>query len=931
MMLSNPNRLASGGCIDRTKPLAFRFNGRRFCGFEGDTLASALLANGVTLVGRSFKLHRPRGITGLGSEDTGGFVQIIDGARSTPNVRATQTELVEGLVARSVNCWPNARWDISGGLALLSRVLPAGFYYKTFKWPDWRWYEPLIRRLAGLGCAPQAADPDLYDREYLHCDVLVIGGGPAGIAAAGVAAASGADVIVAEERKLDVHADGHSVLVKPNMRVLDLTSAFGYYDDNLVAMTGRCGGNRIAECLYLVRAREVVLATGAIERPLIFPGNDRPGVMLASAVRGYLERYAVVPGRRVVLYTSNDDAYRTVVDLHHAQVRVAAVIDTRAMPGADAVRCAAVRDIPVYAGSSIVGTKGWHALRSITIACQGETRTTGIACDLLCVSGGWTPTLHLFSQSGGKLSYDERLGSFVPGDAMQRVRVVGAALGGAVLPPSPKPWSGDVAGWSERAQRSAFVDLMSDVSVRDIAIAAQEGYVSVEHLKRYTTLGMSPDQGKTSNVNGHALLSALTGRTQAALGTTKFRPPFNPVTLGTLAGRARGALYSKVRRLPTHGLQCANGALMEELSGWMRPAHYGEGSAQERANAEVLAVRERAGLMDYSPIGKFEVTGRDAARFLERMYAAPVTSLRIGSARYGLMLNDNGIVIDDGIVVRLSEQRFFITATSGHAEMIGDWLDEWAQCAWPELEVLITPLTTQFAALLVSGPRARTVLAALKFDFSLAAADFPHMTVREGMFGDIPVRVLRTGFSGETSFEIYVPWRQGSPVWELIVAAGAPYGLTPFGIDAMLMLRLEKGFIHVGVDTDSTTVPEDLNLHRLHRNKSESFIGMQALGRPQSNSAERFQLVGFEPLESGHTLTEGGQIPCRQGSGRQGAITSSGVSPTLKRSIAIGMLAGGRARHGEIVQIHHNGRRVCARVRAPCFFDPNNERLRDAG
>jgi sarcosine oxidase subunit alpha len=920
-----------GQRIDRTRPLSFQFDGRPLWGFQGDTLASALLANGIRLLSRSFKLHRPRGVTGLAGEDTGGFVQIVDGERSTPNVRSTQTALVEGLVAHSVNCWPNARFDLAGGLALLARFLPAGFYYKTFKWPSWHWYEPMIRQLAGLGRAPDTSDPDRYEREYLHCDVLVIGAGAAGIAAATAAAAGGAHVIVVEEDRIaPVHRVGCSGLPGPNVRWLESACAFGYYEDNLVAVWLRGGHGHIAERLCLVRAQEVVLATGAIERPMIFPGNDRPGIMLASAVQGYLERYAVVPGRCVALVTNNDEAYHTAIRLRRATVSVVAIIDIRDTPG-EVAREALAAGIPVYTGSCIIGTSGWHALRSITVRRHGERRGRHIACDLLCTSGGWVPTLHLYSQSGGSLRFDEELGAFVPGKATQRVRVVGRAQGESLPRSGANAWAGDVGQWSERARRQAFVDLMSDVAVSDIATAAREGYLSVEHLKRYTTLGMSPDQGKTSNLNGHAVFAALTERSPAAVGTTKFRPPYTPVTLGAFAGRARGVLFSKVRQLATHEIQVVSGASMMELSGWVRPAHYATTSAQPPFAAEVLAVRNGVGLMDYSPIGKIEVSGRDAARFLERIYAVPVASLPIGRARYGLMLNESGIIIDDGIVARLGEQCFFLTVTSGHAEMIVDWLEEWQQCAWPELDVVITPLTTHFAALLVSGPLARAALAALKFDQPLDAAGFPHMTVREGSLDGIPVRMLRTGFSGEVSFEIYLPWRHSVTLWQRLCLAGRAYDLMPFGTDAMLMLRLEKGFIHVGLDTDSTTVPDDLDMARLQQKKTECFIGMQALAQSRSESAERFQLVGFEPVDSGEVLVEGAQIPCTRGAGRQGSITSSGVSPTLSTSIAIGMLRNGRARHGEIVTVQHNGRRSRARVRAPCFYDLKSERLRDAG
>ena len=982
-MRGNMNRLDSGGMIDRTRPLSFQFDGCMLQGYQGDTLASALLANGVKIVGRSFKLHRPRGITGFACEDTGGIVQIVEGARSIPNARATQTELVDGLVATSVNCWPNARWDIGASLALLSPFLPAGFYYKTFKWPSWKLYEPIIRGLAGLGRVCKGSDPDRYDREYLHCDILVVGAGAAGLSAALAAARAGAETILVDEGTVlegsnpgrrparessSIETTSRELRSVPHLRVLEHATAFGYYDDNLIAIWQRRCSAAIAERICLVRAREVVLATGAIEQPLVFPGNDRPGVMLASAVDRYLHRYAVVAGRRAAVFTNNDSAYGVAFDLRGAGTEIAALIDSRDQPPKDLMRRADAEGIPVHSGSSIVRTFGRGGLRSIAFLRHDQSRAERIDCDLLCVSGGWAPTLHLFSQSGGSLVYDEQRRCFTPGSSAQRLRVAGAArghldleaciadgesqgqsaargagfLGGSevehFVPLEPRgktaaDWAHmNPNTWSHRAQRDAFVDLMSDVAVSDLALAVREGYHSVEHLKRYTTLGMSPDQGKTSNLNGLTLLGQFTDRSPAAVGTTRFRPPYTPVTLGALAGRFRGALFSAIRRLPTHELQCEAGARMEELSGWLRPAWYGhihDGDAAARR--EALCVRNCAGLMDYSPIGKFEISGPDAALFLERIYAAPIESLRIGSGRYGIMLNRNGVVIDDGIVARLSEDRFFVTVSSGRAGMIAEWLGMWHQCEWPDLRVILSAVTTAYATLLVAGPRARTILSSLEFDFALNGAAFPHMTVREGTLGGHPVRVMRTGFSGEVGFEIYTPWRRAAAVWTQIMNAGAPHGLNAFGIAAMLMLRLEKGYIHVGVDTDATSMPEDLGMAGMAQRKSAPFIGMQAMARPGSKNPDRWQLVGFEPVQTGDELHEGAQVVGEDGTGRQGSITSSCISPTLGRSIALGVLKSGRTRREEIVQLYHNGRRVAARVTAPNFFDPRNERVRDVG
>ncbi len=947
-------RLAEGGLIDRARPLRFTWEGRSLAGFAGDTLASALLANGVTVLGRSFKYHRPRGLLAAGAEEPNALVQLGEGARSEPNLRATEVELYDGLVAAPVNCWPSARFDIGALAGLLGRFMPAGFYYKTFMWPGWRWFEPFIRNAAGLGQSAAGRDPDRYDTRYAHCDVLIVGAGPAGLTAALAASASGQRVMLVEQdsrlggsllwrqAQFDGQA-GADWLTAATARLeqdsdtttLIRTTAAGYFDHNALALlervTDHLGPGAPAHLprqrLWLVRAARVVLATGALERPLVFPDNDRPGIMLASAVEHYIARWAVLPGQTSVVFTDNDSAYATAHALIDAGGRVAALVDARAAPPTAFVEALRGRGVEVVLGGVVVGVEGRGGLKAVKVRDQGG-QSQRIAADLLAVSGGWNPTAHLFSQSGGRLMWDESLAAFRPGTSVQAEVSTGAADGvfAADAADPAQTWNIEPL-WRVAAPGKAFVDFQNDVTAADIDLSAREAFVSVEHLKRYTTLGMATDQGKTSNVNALAIMAQQTGRSIPQTGTTRFRFPYTPVSFGALAGTARGPLFRPFRRLPTHDRQRAAGAVFEEYGGWLRPACYrrvGEAAAAAEQR-EALAVRQRVGLFEGSPLGKIEVTGPDAGEFLDRIYANAMSSLRVGRVRYGLMLNELGVVIDDGVTARLAPDRFLVGTTGAGAEKILAWLEEWLQCEWTDLQVLVAPVTTSLAVLTLSGPKARTTLEAAGVDFAIGPSDFPHMTFREGRVAGVAARVFRVSFTGEVSFEVNVAADRAVEVWDALLAAGE---VTPVGVDAWMLLRTEKGYLHVGADTDGTTLASDVGFgHVLKR--SHDFLGRRSLVLPANTRDDRLEFVGLEPVGALAAIPVGAHLrgaSARDGS--EGFITSSGFSPILGRGVALGMVRAGRSRHGEELEVVTGeglGRRV--RVTPPGAYDRPGDRL----
>ena len=903
-------RLPTGGYIDRRAPLRFTFDGRACTGYAGDTLASALLASGVRIVGRSFKLHRPRGIMSAGLEETNALVTVGEGGAREVNVRATEIPLRDGLVATSQNCWPSPQLDLRAAHGWFARFLPAGFYHKTFLWPGFSWYERAIRTAAGLGRIDGAPDPAHYAKRFHHCDVLVVGGGAAGIAAAQAAARGGADVTLLELRERLVGA------APAGVTVLTRTTALGVYDDGFVSAVQSLDAGPVAQRLWKIRAAQIELATGAIERPLVFDDNDRPGVMLAAAVREYAERYAVLPGERCVVYTNNDTAYATALALQACGGQVVAVIDRRPAPVGTVVERTRAAGIPVVAGAAVVRALG-RTLHGVELA-DGLR----LSCDLLAVSGGWNPNLALYAQAGGTLRWDEARACFVPDRCAQPVGCVGAAAGdfdaGGVEPAWLPPRGQPARQW---------VDFMHDVSVADLALAQREGFVSAEHAKRYTATGMAPDQGKTSSVNALAILGAQSGRAPAEVGTTTFRPPYHPVRIGALAGPRVGALAQRYRRLPVEWHE-RNGGVMEDHSGWLRAAAYprpGE-SVEQAAVREARAARTQAALFDSSSLGKIEVLGKDAAEFLNRLYVNNVKTLQPGRLRYGMMLSDHGIIKDDGVFGCLAPGHYLVCTSSSGARDIHFWMEEWRQTEWPGLDVRIVPQTAQWATLTVSGPHARTIVARLGTGVDLEPAAFPHMHLREGRWQGAPLRIRRASFTGEASYELDVPADRAEALWAVLLEAGAPHGITPLGMEALDLLRVEKGFLEVGVDTDGETTPLDCGWGPAIAKKPEDFIGRRSLARPHQQRPDRLQLVGLRPEDPRLAVPVGTHAVDAHGA-VLGHVTSSCLSPALERSVAMGRLRAGAALLGQAVLLDIGGRRHRAEVCDRAFYDPQGARL----
>ena len=971
--MSGAFRTAAGGRIDRGRPVRFSFDGREYSGYAGDTLASALLANGVHLLGRSFKYHRPRGILAAGIEEPNALVEVDRGdGRRTPNLRATQVEIYDGLEAISQNRYPSLQFDIGSAANLVSRLLPAGFYYKTFMWPASFWkrvYEPMIRAVAGLGRAPVDADPDRYLHRYAHCDVLVIGAGAAGLAAARAAAATGARVIVCDEQselgggllgEAGVTIDGMPAAewaaaavaeldAAANVTLLARATAFGWYPDNLIGLAERVTDHvarpdaRLPrERLWQVRAGRVVIATGAHERPLVFPHNDRPGVMLAGAARTYLNRFGVLPGRRIVVATACDSAYAAALDLHAAGAMVVAIADLRGeIDPALAARVEAA-GISLRLATSIIGTTGQ---RRVTGALLGGD---WVACDAVLMSGGWTPSVHLFSQSRGRLRFEAATGNFLPGTSAAAERSVGACNGtfdlagalaeghgtrgfavvGAIAP------RGGHAGLVPGARPGkAFVDFQNDVTAKDLRLATQEGFRSIEHVKRYTTTGMATDQGKTSNLNALAIVADALDVVVPKVGLTTFRPPYSPVTFGVIAGASRGDLFDPERRAPMHDWAVAQGAVFEDVGPWKRARYFPRGGEDMHAavNRECLAVRRAVGIFDASTLGKIEVTGPDSAEFLNRLYTNSWTKLGVGRCRYGLMLTEAGFVMDDGVVGRMADDRFHVTTTTGGAPRVLNHMEDYLQTEFPELRTWLTSTTEQWATIAVQGPRAREVIAPLVAGIDLSPAGMPHMSVREGTICGVATRLFRVSFTGELGFEINVPADYGPAVWDAVFAAGAAYGITPYGTEAMHVLRAEKGYVIVGQETDGTVTPDDLGLSGMIAKSKRDFVGKRSLRRPDMLDGERKQLVGLLTEDPATVLEEGAQIvvnPRQRVPMRMiGHVTSSYWSAALGRSIALALAEGGRRRIGTTLHIPMPESTISVRLVEPVFYDKSGTRL----
>ena len=1004
--MSGTFRAANGGRIDRSRRLHFTFDGQDYAGFAGDTLASALLANGVHLVGRSFKYHRPRGILGAGAEEPNALVTVRrDAARVTPNVRATVVELYDGLEAYSQNRWPSLGLDLGAVNGVLSPFIPAGFYYKTFMWPQRAWqrlYEPKIRAAAGLGRAPDRADPDTYCNRFAHCDVLVVGAGPAGLAAAAAAAATGARVIICDEQpepggsllsEASEHSDAaingeaadrwlastlRTLAALPRVTLLTRTTAFGYFPHNLLGLNQRLSdhlerpdNSQPRERQWQVRAKEVVLTTGAIERPLVFPGNDRPGILLAAAARTYLNRYGALAGSRVVLVTACDQAYQAALDLHRAGASIEAIVDVRAGSANGALPEAARRaGLPIETQSTVVGTSGRLRVSAVRVqkldasgGPAGPARRVG--CDLVLMSGGLTPSVHLFSQSRGKLTWDESLGAFLPAQAAEAVRSAGACRGvfslaaavrdgthaglsaamsaglavAASIPEMP-PRESSAAGIlgalplpPGAGAGKAFVDWQNDVTTRDLALAAREGFRSIEHVKRYTTTGMATDQGKTSNINALAIVARELDKAMPQVGLTTFRPPYTPVSFASFAGFARGELFDPVRTTPMHDWAAGNGAVFENVGLWKRARYFPRpGEDMHAAVArECLAARGHCGIFDGSTLGKIEVVGKDAATFMNRLYVNAWTSLAVGRCRYGILLRDDGFIYDDGVVARTAEDRFHVTTTTGGAAGVLAMMEDYRQTEWPDLDVWLTSTTEQWAVIAVQGPNARRVLEPLVEGVDISAGAMPHMSVARGRICGVPMLLIRVSFTGEVGFEVNVPADFGLAVWQAVYDSGQKHGITPYGTEAMHVLRAEKGYIIIGQDTDGTVTPDDAGLSWAVGKNKPDFVGKRALQRPALASPDRKQLVGLMTRDPQRVLEEGAQIvPATHRAAPQAAVghvTSSYYSASLGRSIALALLSGGRARVGETLYVAMPDGDIPVQVASPVFYDPQGSRL----
>ncbi|MEJ7671001.1 MAG: sarcosine oxidase subunit alpha family protein [Casimicrobiaceae bacterium] len=997
--MSNTFRIANVGRIDRAATLRFRFNGRTLEGYRGDTLASALLANGTHLVARSYKYHRPRGIVAAGNEEPNALVQLERGAFTEPNLRATEIELYEGLEAASQNCFPSVAFDLRAVQGLASSILVAGFYNKTFMWPKGFWqklYEPALRAAAGLGIAPDAPDPDIYDRVHWYCDVLVVGAGPAGLAAARQVARARLRVVLVD----DAAQLGGSLLQRPgvvegtsaadwaaraaaeldslaNVLVLRRTSVFGYYDHNyLMAVerrTDHLGPERAAgvarKRLWHFRAQRVILATGAFERPIVFGNNDLPGIVLANAACTYATRYAVSLGRRGVAFVNNDVGFAMALETHDAARNLSTIVDPRPTADAELLARASQAGMRVLQGHVIAKAQGGKRVAGVEVRTVAGAVVARLDCDHVLVSGGFNPAVHLFSQSPGTLRYDDRLACFVPERSRQNVAVAGAmnarfplacamadgaaaaactlsALGYPTCSPPNAAPPGDALRiqplWSVQATLGTplpgkhFVDLQNDVTESDIQLAAREGFRSVEHAKRYTTIGMATDQGKTSNVVALALLAEALAKPIPEVGTTTFRPPFTPVTFGALAGRDRGALADPVRTTPMHSWHVANGAVFEDVGQWKRPWYFPRPGEDLHAavRREAKTVRTTAGVMDATTLGKVDIQGPDAAQFLERVYTNAWSKLAVGSCRYGVMCKPDGMVLDDGVTARLAEDRFLMTTTTGNAARVLDWLEEWLQTEWPELKVYCTSVTEQWATVAIAGPDARRILQALAPEMNLANAAFPFMAWRNATVAGMQARVFRISFTGELSYEINVPSWHGLAMWNAVMVAGEAFGLTSYGTETMHVLRAEKGYIIIGQDTDGTVTPLDLGLDWVV-SKQKDFIGKRSFGRSDARRGDRKHLVGLLPANRAFVAADGAHLvasPQRAafsaegGSPSLGHVTSSYFSPNLERGFAMAHVANGRARIGQTVFCVTSAGLEPMAVTDTLFFDPEGQR-----
>ena len=975
------DRLSTGGRIDRQQPIEFKFNRKSYSGFQGDTLASALIANGITVTARSFKFHRPRGIVSCGIEEPGTYVEL-SGELASANQPPTQIPLTSGLSACSINCWPSARHDLFSALQLIAPLIPAGFYYKTFMRPSWSTYEWIVRKLAGRAHAPtvSGASPTCQSLDW-HCDVLVIGGGPAGIAAAQAASQTGSRVVVADMNNefggslLGMNAEINrqpamcwvetsinELMLRDNVILLPNTLVWAYREHNLLTayQTIRKPGKQI-DIHWRIRAKQVVLATGANERMLVFPNNDRPGVMLASAVERYIKQYSVRPGRKAVLYTNNDFTYSTTKALIDANVDIVAIIDTRSNPPYDVLALA--KGMPILTGHEIVDVGGRKKVHNITVSKRSGGRRQKFECDLLAISGGWNPSVQLWSQARGALRYSQEYAAFIPNNQSQPVMAAGAAnceftladalqsgveAGMASLealrittssffdPPfecnkeysSIEPyWYGD----NNRAPERSFVDLLNDVTLRDIHLAVSEGYTDIELVKRYTTSGMAMDQGRTGNLNTIGAVAINQGKSLEQVGYTTFRSPVFPVPFGP-SGQPHGPIVRHYRTTPVTQWNIEHGAVMYEAGAqWQRPGYYpkpGE-SMQEAINREAVAVRRYLGVYDASTLGTFEIKGKDSTKFLDLLYTCNIANIAMNMGRYGIMLTEDGLILDDGVCFRLSEHRFLVSTSTGNASVVYRHMTRLLEVDYPELQVKITDVTCQWMNATICGPEARNVLKALGTDIDISPKAFPFMFIRKGHVNRFPAYIARVSFTGELSFEINVRPRDLLPLWKEILQIGKAYKIAPVGSETSHVLRVEKGFISLGHEVDGTIDPYDLGMAWIISSDKVDFIGKRSIDIHHKSSIPRRQLVGLLTIDPQCMLAEGAPILGKSSdTPTQGFVSASVWSVVNNRFVALGLLEKGAKRHGENIRVRIMDEIVPVKVTEPCFHDPAGKLLR---
>jgi len=992
-------RVSGRGRVDHTQPIQFTFDGKKIKGFKGDTVASALLANGIHLMGRSFKYHRPRGAVTAGSEEPNALVGTRRGpGRFEPNTRATVQEIWDGLQVNSQNRYPSLSFDVGAINDKAYMLFSAGFYYKTFMWPKSFWdkvYEPFIRAAAGLGVSPTEPDPDHYASRYLHTDVLIIGAGPAGLAAALTAARAGSRVTLVDENP----EAGGSLLSEPSAMIEDIpawdwvaktvselkelgvklmtrTTAIGYYHQNFVGLCEKLtdhlaspDGETPRERMWRVRAKQVVLAQGALEKPLVFDGNDRPGVMLAGSAQTYLNRYGVRVGDKAVIVTSHDSAWYAAFDLADAGTAIAAIVDTRAEPNANLVAEATRRGIRIMAGHTVTGTEGRLRVKSVRVnpvtgSSVGAPEIIG--CDCLLMSGGWTPSLHLFSHTKGTLKWDEERQTFLPDHKAEECEIAGAGRGlwgiEAVLNDGAEMGAAAVKSLGKTAKAAsytvandrpgtgvshkelptdldagkarAFVDYQNDVTAKDLRLAVREGMRSIEHVKRYTTNGMATDQGKMSNINGLNIASDALGVPQPKVGLTTFRPPYTPTTFGAFCGYHKGSHFEVTRKTPIDSWAEENGAAYEPVSLWRRAWYFPKDGEDMHAavDRECRATRASVGIFDASTLGKIEVVGPDAVEFMNRMYTNPWTKLAPGRARYGLLLGDDGFIRDDGVIGRLADDRFHVTTTTGGAARVLNMMEDYLQTEWPDLDVWLTSTTEQWATIALNGPNARKVLEPFVEGLDMSDEAFPHMSVAECRVGGFPARLFRISFTGEVGFEVNVPAHAGRALWEMLFEAGKKYDICPYGTETMHVLRAEKGYIIVGQDTDGTVTPHDAGLSWAIGKMKPDFVGKRGLARPDLVAEGRKQLIGLLTDDGKTKLEEGAQIVLDPNQPKPmkmvGHVTSSYHSDAAGRPIAMALLEDGFNRMGETIYIPMPDRVIKATVTGTVFYDPEGARLK---